>query len=224
MVANVLPLQIVVRSVSEAPGKSWVWYFRGSVPLTLFCRSHQVLFLEHVPDFREVPLTSPSRAKDRGLSQPLDHRLDLREAKNIEEFWRHIGLPWWPSWGSPHWRWSRIQSEPLFQEGISFAHTEEGHKYSRCTQMALGFVPSEEPQDPGISWGDNLPSAGLPALNSKGNLKEPCVCNSPRILNKALPPTPAFNYATYLCSAFLHVGYKGTFPLNSFFRKCQIMN
>ena len=83
MVANVLLLQIVVRSVSEAPGKSRVWYFRGSVPLALICRSHQVLFLEHVLDFREVLLTSPSRAKDRGLSQPLDHRLDLREAKNI---------------------------------------------------------------------------------------------------------------------------------------------
>ena len=82
MVANVLPLQIVVRSVSEAPGKSRVWYFRGSVPLALFCRSHQALFPEHVPDFREVPLTSLSRAKDRGLSHPLDHRLDLREAKN----------------------------------------------------------------------------------------------------------------------------------------------
>jgi len=144
--------------------------------------------------------------------------------RTFEEFWRHTGLPWRPNWGCPRWRWSRIQSEPLFQEGIPLAYTEEGHKCSSCTQMALGFVPSEESQDPGISWGDTLQSASLPALNSKGNLEEPCVCNSRRILNKALPPTSAFNYATYLHNAFLHVGYKGTFPLNSCFRKCQIMN
>lgn len=94
VVANVLPLQIVVRSVSEAPGKSRVWHYRGSVPLALFCRSHQALFPEHVPDFREVSLTSPSRAKDRGLSHPLDHSLDLREAKNtwgvLETHWASL--------------------------------------------------------------------------------------------------------------------------------------